>query len=140
MLPKTGIDLSILTSESETIAPTPLLNASEIKYYVDEFMKNGIHGPCNWYRTREINFQEDLELPKETRHLIKQPTLYILATRDMVLTREMSATMEKAVPNLTRGEVKATHWALWHAPDEVNGILKEWLEGVVWGGGRGSIL
>ncbi|GIZ45349.1 hypothetical protein CKM354_000852200 [Cercospora kikuchii] len=140
MLPKTGIDLDILTSDSETVAPTPLLNEAEVEYYVDEFMKNGIHGPCNWYRTREINYQEDLNLPAETRNQIKQPTLYILATRDMVLTREMSAKMEKAVPNLTRGEVKATHWALWHAPDEVNGILKEWLEGVVLGGGKKSKL
>ncbi|KAF2215380.1 hypothetical protein CERZMDRAFT_35570 [Cercospora zeae-maydis SCOH1-5] len=138
MSPQTGIDLSILTSTSTTVSPTPLLTPTEFAYYLDAFMKNGIHGPCNWYRTRQINYEEDLLLPSETRNLIQQPTLYILATRDMVLTREMSAKMEKAVPNLTRGEVPGTHWALWHTPDAVNGILKGWLEGTVLGGDGGK--
>ncbi|KAM3416933.1 hypothetical protein BST61_g8520 [Cercospora zeina] len=147
MSPKTGIDLSLLTSSSSSssssstspkISPTPLLNASEFSYYLAAFLKTGIHGPCNWYRTRELNYHEDLGLPSETRNFIAQPTLYILATRDLVLTREMSAKMEKAVPNLTRAEVQGTHWALWHVPDEVNGVLKGWLEEVVLGGGAGG--
>ena len=73
-------------------------------------------------------------MPVENRKIIKQPTLYILATKDDVLTREMSRGMEKTVPNLTRGEVPAGHWALWQTPDQVNAILKDWIEGVVLGG------
>ncbi|KAI5361950.1 Putative alpha/beta hydrolase-1, epoxide hydrolase [Septoria linicola] len=134
MTPEHGIDLSILTSPTESIAPSPLFNEDEFSYYVQQFLKTGLHGPLNWYRTRKINYEDDLHLPAETRNLIKQPTLYILATRDSILTKAMSRNMEKAVPNLTRGEVPATHWALWHTPNETNAILKEWLEGVVLGG------
>lgn len=42
--------------------------------------------------------------------------------------------MEKAIPNLTRGEVPAGHWALWQTPTQVNAILKDWIQGVVLGG------
>ena len=132
MTPENGINLDIIVNDY--VGKTPLFNEDEFEYYVQEYMKNGIHGPCNWYRTRKINYEEDLKLPANSRNHIKQPTLYILATRDSILTKAMSRNMEKAVPNLTRGEVPATHWALWHTPDETNKILKEWLEGVVLGG------
>lgn len=135
MTPEKGIELDILIrNEEDVIAASPLFNEEEFEYYVQQFQKNGIRGPCNWYRTRRINYEDDLQLPQETRNCITQPTLYILATRDSILTRAMSSNMERAVPNLTRGEVPATHWALWHTPDETNRILKEWLEGVVLGG------
>ena len=73
-------------------------------------------------------------MPTANKAVMKQPTLYILANKDEVLTKEMSRHMEKAVPNLTRGEVPAGHWALWQTPEQVNGILKNWIEGVVLGG------
>lgn len=46
----------------------------------------------------------------------------------------MSANMEKSLPQLTRKEVNTNHWALWEAPEQVNEIVKEWLEEVVFGG------
>ena len=106
----------------------------ELDFYVKEFAKNGLNGPCSWYRTRKINWEDDLSLPKDTKKQIKQPTLYILATKDNVLTREMSRGMERAIPNLTRGEVPAGHWALWQTPTQVNAILKDWIQGVVLAG------
>lgn len=96
-------------------------------------MKNGINGPCNWYRTRKINWEDEKALPEEHRKIIKQPTLYILATKDDVLTRDMAAGMERTVPNLTRGEVPAAHWALWQTPEATNKLIGDWLVGVVLG-------
>ena len=60
---------------------------------------------------------------------ISIPTLFVQATYDPVLKPEMSRNMEALLPNLTRGEVPATHWALTQTPDEVNTIIKKWLEG-----------
>ncbi|KAF7194565.1 Bifunctional epoxide hydrolase 2 [Pseudocercospora fuligena] len=134
MTPEMGIDLRILEDESDEVAMTPLLNEEELDYYVKEFLKNGVHGPCNWYRTRKVNFEDELEMQEERRKVVRQPTLYILATKDNILTREMSRGMEKAIPNLTSAEVDAGHWALWHTPDETNAILEDWLLGVVLGG------
>jgi len=60
--------------------------------------------------------------------------LFIQAANDSILKPEMSVGMEKAIPNLTRGEVKASHWALWHTPVETNELVRNWFEQVVFGG------
>lgn len=65
---------------------------------------------------------------------MRQPTLFIQALRDNILIPKMSEGMEKHIPKLTRGEVDASHWALWHTPQETNDIIKRWIEGVVFGG------
>lgn len=70
----------------------------------------------------------------EQRKGIKQPTLFIQATKDDVLTPDLAKGMEKSIANLSTREVPASHWALWHTPQETNDILKEWFEGVVLGG------
>jgi hypothetical protein len=42
----------------------------------------------------------------------------------------MSEGMDEYVPNMTRKSVATSHWALWEAPEQVNGMIKEWLEKV----------
>jgi len=71
--PETGIDLEGL----ETIGVAPSLDGKacsneinpqmvidmrlqELEYYAKEYMRHGLHGPLNWYRTRCINFEDDL--------------------------------------------------------------------------------
>ncbi|KAK3104296.1 hypothetical protein LTR53_018514, partial [Teratosphaeriaceae sp. CCFEE 6253] len=106
----------------------------EMDYYVAQFTKNGINGPCNWYRTRKANYDDDLNLPAASKAGPKQPVLFVMALHDSVLRPEMAKGMEKAIPNLTRGEVPASHWALWHTPQQTNKLIKDWIEGVVLGG------
>lgn len=85
-----------------------------------------IHHPVNWYRQRRTNWEEDQALlDKKT---IKQPVLFVQATYDSVLKPGMSKSMDALIPNLTRGEVAATHWALTQKPEEVNQIMRQWLE------------
>lgn len=85
----------------------------------------------NWYRTREQNYKDELEVLGRT---IEVPVLFIMATKDVALRPELSVGMEKHLPNLTRDEVETGHWALWQKPAEVNDILNRWFEGVVFGG------
>ena len=61
------------------------------------------------------------------RKIISMPALFIGATQDSVLKPELSQNMEKFLPNLTRGSVDASHWALTQKPEEVNAIIKDWL-------------
>jgi len=123
---ETGADLSIL----DTVGMTPLLNEEELDYYVKQYSRTGFHGPCNWYRTGEANFEDEKRLSQTT---LDQPTLYILATQDDILTRELSLGMEAYVSKLSRREVTAGHWALWQTPAEVNRHIQEWLDTVVFG-------
>ncbi|KAG9695846.1 alpha/beta-hydrolase, partial [Aureobasidium melanogenum] len=125
--PETGIDLEGL----KTIGLAPSLNGEELEYYTKEYMRHGLHGPLNWYRTRRINYEDDLKL--ETKQII-QPVLFISGKLDAVLTPEMSKGMEAFIPRLKRREVKTGHWALTQAPEEVNHIVKGWLQEEVSGG------
>jgi soluble epoxide hydrolase/lipid-phosphate phosphatase len=93
--------------------------------------------PVNWYRQRRTNWEEDQALLD--KKVIKQPVLFIQATYDSVLKPEMSKSMDALIPDLTRGEVAATHWALTQKPDEVNQTLRKWLEGQGLGKAKSSL-
>lgn len=56
-----------------------------------------------------------------------------------MLTPELSHGMEKHFAKLTRKEVPASHWALWEAPEQVNEMLKEWLNSVALGGAKTNL-
>jgi soluble epoxide hydrolase/lipid-phosphate phosphatase len=114
------------------LGPSPLVSAAEMDHYVEQYTLQDapeLRGPLNWYRTRKANFDADLPLAK-TFTQIEMPALFICATRDTALPPEMSAGMEKAFKQLTRGEVNASHWALWQAADQVNEQILSWLKNV----------
>lgn len=118
---------------------TRLLSEAELEYYTQEYARHGLHGPMNWYRTREVNYVEELEHffkdgQVKERPRIEQEVLFVLATKDRALKPEMALKMEEMIAKLTRREVVAGHWALWEKPEEVNTILKEWFDEVVFGG------
>ncbi|KAI7230267.1 alpha/beta-hydrolase [Hortaea werneckii] len=132
MSPQQGVDLGLV--EKEEVGKTPLLDDEEIDFYVQQFTKNGFEGPCNWYRTRRLNWEQDQNIPAATRNHLPQPVLFIQAKYDGILIPKLSQGMEKAIPNLTRAEVPASHWALWHTPELTNETIQKWIEGVVLGG------
>lgn len=61
---------------------------------------------------------------------ISIPVLFIQAINDRALPLAMSEGMEQYMPKLTRGLVATSHWALWEAPEQVNDLIKKWLERV----------
>ncbi|KAF2456498.1 Alpha/Beta hydrolase protein [Lineolata rhizophorae] len=95
-----------------------------VEYYADQYARNGLHGPLNWYRTRRANYEDELQLRK---HTIEVPTLFIQATCDPILRPWMSKNLERHVTNVVRAQVDATHWILIEKPDEVNKIVHQWL-------------
>lgn len=80
-----------------------------------------------------MNHDDELGLPKEQRSGVQQPVLFIRALHENILTEDLTRGMDKAIPNLTKGEVQASHWALWQTPYETNDIIKKWFQGVVFG-------
>lgn len=124
------------------------LDDDELKYYVDEYARHGINGPLNWYRTREENYiHEWIHFFDEGRKsqedvikdlTIKQELLFVLATKDQALKPIMAAKMGERIPNLTRGEVVAGHWALWQKPEECNKLIGDWLKEKVFSKAGGS--
>jgi soluble epoxide hydrolase / lipid-phosphate phosphatase len=106
------------------IGSSPLVPDDHLDFYADQFARNGMHGPLNWYRTRRLNHEKDRAVLDAK---IDIPFLFIHATRDHFLPESMSVGMEKYLPKLVKKKVESSHWALWEKPDEVNAILEEWL-------------
>ncbi|KAF1357310.1 alpha/beta-hydrolase [Lizonia empirigonia] len=108
------------------VGESRVLNGEVLEYYVKQYSRHGIHPTLNWYRQRRTNWEEDQGLLD--KKVIQQPVLFIQATYDSVLKPEMSKSMDALIPRLTRGEVAATHWALTQKPEDVNALLRQWLE------------
>lgn len=123
----------------ERLAPSPLLEAAELDFYAAEFAGNdggSIRGPLNWYRTRKVNFDEELELVREGRTRVAVPAMMISARLDNALPPAMAAGMGKHFDRLVKTEVvEAHHWALWEAVEEVNRHIGEFVVGVLKGQG-----
>lgn len=133
MRAKDGVALEKLDQE---VGKTPSMSEEELEFYVSQYERNGIHGPLNWYRTYEINYDEERELFKDGRLRITQPAMIVTATADVALPPAMAAGMGKWIDSLLRREVEASHWALWEKPEEINRFIGEFLGGVLKGGGK----
>lgn len=75
-----------------------MITQEELNYYVEEYQKRGFEGGLNWYKTRKINWELEANLPKTIFH----SALMVTVGRDVVLTPEMAAKMEKSIFNLKR--------------------------------------
>ncbi|KAK2794909.1 hypothetical protein FQN50_009833 [Emmonsiellopsis sp. PD_5] len=121
----------VLLDKFQDLQRSKLLSEEELNYYVDEYARTGVHGPLNWYRTREQNHKDELSLLGKTLDI---PVLFVLATKDQALRPALSRNMHKYLRNLTVAEVEAAHWVLWEKPAECNETIRRWVEEVVFAG------
>jgi soluble epoxide hydrolase/lipid-phosphate phosphatase len=118
----------VLYDNLPLLKKTTLLSDEELDYYAESYTKNGLRGTLNWYRTRSLNWRDEKEMAAIPDLKIKQPTMFVLANRDAALPPRMSRGQDKNFVDYTQREVSAGHWCLWQKPEEVNAILKEFLE------------
>ncbi|KAJ3089771.1 hypothetical protein HK102_005534 [Quaeritorhiza haematococci] len=121
------LDMVVKTYSTKKIERPCHLSEEEFKYYVETYRKRGFHGALNLYRTRKVNFDEELDL-KTTQ--ISHRCLMVAALRDDALPPSMSASMPRYVPNLTMKFVDAGHFVQVEKKDEINDLLFEWLNGL----------
>ncbi|QSZ30050.1 hypothetical protein DSL72_004568 [Monilinia vaccinii-corymbosi] len=132
-----GINFSAL----DHLGPSPLLTREELDHYAEQYAIHGIRGPLNWYRTGELNFDDERELAKlfhaedGSGRKVEIPTLFIAGARDEALPPIMGESMGQwfGEGKLRREEVDASHWALWEKPAEVNAYIKAFLLDVLGG-------
>ncbi|KAF5023985.1 hypothetical protein F66182_3930 [Fusarium sp. NRRL 66182] len=125
----------VLFDNLPQLGHSPLVSKEELDYYVQQYMLKEspeLRGPLNYYRMQELNFRDDKEIAKKS-HKFDLPALFITATQDAALPPAMSQGMEKSFENLTRGEVDASHWALWQAAESVNEQVAKWADGFLKG-------
>jgi soluble epoxide hydrolase/lipid-phosphate phosphatase len=116
------------------LGPSPLLSKEELDFYAKRYAIHGMRGPLNWYRTGELNFEDEKDMAAKIEkdgYKFDMPVLLIVGTKDAALPPRLSRGMEKDFRSLTKGEVLAGHWALWEKPAEVNRFIAEWLGGKI---------
>ena len=109
----------------------------ELDYYADEYFRHGLHGPLNWYRTREMNYIDEFEHffqsgKLKARPRIEQKVLFVLAKQDEAPPKPiLMQRMDDRVANLTKKEFDGGHWMIWEQAQDLNMILQDWIENVV---------
>ncbi|EEP80039.1 predicted protein [Uncinocarpus reesii 1704] len=120
-----GFDVKkgVLLDKLADLQPSWLLSEKVIKA-----VSSIITLKINWYRIREQNYKDDLELIGRGLDI---PVLFIRATNDDALRPELSKNMHKYLPNLIQAEIEGTHWVLWQKPERCNEVIAKWIDNVV---------
>jgi pimeloyl-ACP methyl ester carboxylesterase len=122
-----GLNFNLMPS----IRKSPLLSAQDLEYYATEYTRHGLKGPCNWYRTSELNFKDDRAIKNLT---IGVPTMYIDTSKSSLIPADIMKSSKSHIPNLTSRSVNTNHWAMLEDAKGVNKHIKDWVEQVVFGG------
>jgi pimeloyl-ACP methyl ester carboxylesterase len=102
----------------------PLLTDAERDYYAAAFARTGFTGPINWYRNWTLNWETQAEFDQR----IGIPTLFIGAADDVVVSLEHIEAMKPLVDDLEIHMLEnCGHWSQQEKPDEVNGLMIDWL-------------
>ncbi len=100
-----------------------ILSEDEMKVFVDAFTASGFTGGINWYRNMSANWQRAERLD----HMVRVPSLMIMAENDAVLPPSAADGMDKIIQDLEKYLVKGSgHWTQQEKPDEVSAKLIEW--------------
>jgi pimeloyl-ACP methyl ester carboxylesterase len=112
----------------------PWLTEDDVAVYVAEHGRAGFRGGLNWYRNARRNWEL---LAAWHRAPLLVPSLFVGGDRDPVLAwpgfADLVASLrEYSMPGLTRAVVLegCGHWTEQERPDEVNGLLVEFLAGL----------
>lgn len=123
----------LLSSVTMPEALPEWLSPEDLDVYTRAFERTGFGPALNWYRNIDRNWQLSAFLAGAK---LKRPTLFIGGTVDPILIggsgREAYDRLEESVPGLTRKvllEGKG-HWIQQEAPEEVNRLLLEFLDGL----------
>jgi pimeloyl-ACP methyl ester carboxylesterase len=101
-----------------------LLDADEMRVFVDTFTRTGFTGGINWYR----NISRNWELSASFEEHVPMPALMIMAEDDVVLRPSMADGMERFVPDLEKVLIRACgHWTQQEKPGETNTAIIGWL-------------
>jgi soluble epoxide hydrolase/lipid-phosphate phosphatase len=115
----------------DVVPESGFLKGEELDIYVDAIARNGVRGGWNWYRTRRMNFEDELEIARKGDFRYELPALFIPSLKDItVLPRYYEQDMRASFDDLTIEPLNASHWLLLEDPQGVNGILEKWLGGL----------
>ena len=112
--------------------PDSPTRANQFDYYVNEFTKNGLRAPLNWYRNMNRSWERLAEFKGAK---IMQPSCFIVGRQEGVLRLSANPelkTRPDVLPNLT--EItwieNYGHWTSQEKPQKVTDALLKFLKGL----------
>jgi non-specific protein-tyrosine kinase len=109
--------------DAERDPRNPILGPEEMKVYVNTFRRTGFTGGINWYRNITRNWERAVDLD----HVVRVPSLMIMAELDLVLPPSAADGMEAIVPDLEKHLVRGSgHWTPQEKPEEVSATILDW--------------
>lgn len=103
------------------------MSPADFEIYVEKINQKGMGNAFNWYRTRRMNWEDELPLAKKGDFKFRIPHLFIPALKDAIFPPELYTDIGRYFEKVTVRPVDAEHWAMWGKPDEVNAILEQWI-------------
>jgi pimeloyl-ACP methyl ester carboxylesterase len=96
------------------------------KFYLSSFQRVGsLRGPLTYYKTRELNYNDELGL--EGKERIQCPAMFVGAMDDRALPPAMWEN-QQWVPHLERHAVGGGHWCLVeNGGTEVGKVIQKWV-------------
>jgi pimeloyl-ACP methyl ester carboxylesterase len=116
------------TVELKPYAKNPELK----KRFIERIKRDGFSAPVQYYHSLKDNAMiedEKLLCNSTDDKKIDVPLLYIGQTGDWVCRTDLmiDAKYENLVPDLEEQVVKAGHWFLYEVPEELAGLVTDWL-------------
>ncbi|MET8976419.1 alpha/beta hydrolase [Streptomyces sp. NPDC004539] len=116
---------SLVDRLPEPPAPSPWLTEADLDVFADSFRASGFTGGLNWYRAMDRTWELTGAWAGAT---VRRPALYVVGERDPARVLPGMEEFVAALP-LPRATVPgAGHWVQQERPEEVNGMLLEFLE------------
>ncbi len=127
------VDSDLLSDAVDPGELGPWCSEDDLKFYVNEFNRNGFRGPLNYYR----NFDLTWELTEGAPKTISQPAMFVAGEKDgvIVMAGEALKLMPERVPDLRINELipGVGHWTQQEAPGAVNDAILRFLDMVAQG-------
>jgi soluble epoxide hydrolase / lipid-phosphate phosphatase len=129
--PAFTVDVGVREENIDSIGQSPLMSKEMTDFYVQEFSRHGLRGPCNWYRTRELN-SGDEEVLVNPDFQFSMPAMLIMADKDAALPPWMATGQEKYFAAGLKLEMltDCSHWAMIQKPVEVNKHIGDFIKSV----------
>lgn len=127
-------DVGVVEENMDKVGEAKLMSQEMVDYYVREYSRNGLHGPTNWYRTRELNFEDEKPLAQiEGGFKFKIPAMVVMGEKDIALPPSLADGIERWFEHGLKKEVAqgVGHWAMWQDPETINKHIGDFLKTVL---------
>ncbi|KAH6661191.1 Alpha/Beta hydrolase protein [Truncatella angustata] len=124
----------LIEENMDGVGEAKIMSQEMVDFYVQEYSRNGMHGPTNWYRTRDANYEEEKPFTQiEGGFKFKIPAMVVMGEKDIALPPSLADGTEKWFEAGLKKEVAlgVGHWAMWQDPATINKYIGEFLESVL---------